>query len=308
MRYFGPGEHNIGTLSLSSGETVWLAAGAIVHGRIAGSGVRDVRIAGYGIVDKADPTQKGSVLAFKSCTNVLVEGILVRSSVRGWTCLADECEGVTFRGVKVMSFEHNGDGIDLKSTSRAVVENCFLRCIDDCIAVKSMKRGSVQRDVVVRGSTLFGFAYSDGFTIGFEQLGNVQDVTVSNCDILGARGGGGTGGHSAFSIVVDGPGAISDILFENLRCEDLVERKNLEIIITDGQKYVKATPGHVKGVRLKNIRWERGDLPLVFKGFGPENLVENVIFEGCTVGGKPLRGQKGVRMITNGYVRGVEYR
>lgn len=228
--------------------------------------------------------------------------------MRGWTCLADECDGLTFRGVQVMSFERNGDGIDLKSTSRVVVENCFLRCMDDCITVKSMKRGMVQCDVVVRGSTLFGFVDSDGFTIGFEQLGDVRHVTVSDCDILGARGGGGTGGHSAFSIVVDGPGVISDILFENLRCEELVERKNLEIIITDGQKYVKASPGHVQGVRLKDIRWERADLPLVLKGFGPGNLVENLVFEGCTVGGKPVRGPKDARMEINGYVRGVEFR
>ena len=165
----------------------------------------------------------------------------------------------------------------------------------------------MQHDVVVRGSTMFGFAFSDGFTIGFEQLGDVKDVTVSNCDILGARGGGGTGGHSAFSIVVDGPGAISDVLFENLRCAGSRGAEEPGDYRHRRAEIVKAPPGHVKGVRLKNIRWERGDRPLVLKGFGPENLVENVIFEGCTVGSKPLRGQKDVRMIMNGYVRGVEY-
>jgi polygalacturonase len=269
--------------------------------------VKDVRIAGYGILDKADRKQNGPTLMFKSCTNVLVEGILVRSSVRGWTCLVDTCEGVTFRGVKVLSFERNGDGIDLKTTSQAVIGNCFLRCIDDCISVKSMTRGIVQRDIVVRDSTLFGFAFSDGFTIGFEELGDVKNVTVSNCDILGARGGGRTAGHSAFSIVADGPGTISDVLFENLRCEDLVEKKNLEIIVTDGQAYVKSPPGHVRNVRLKNIRWERVDLPLIVKGFGPDNLVENIVFEGCIVGGKPLRGAKDARMEMNEHVRRVEF-
>ena len=171
-----------------------------------------------------------------------------------------------------------------------------------------MSRGTVQRDIAVRDSTLFGFAFSDGFTIGFEELGDVKNVTVSNCDILGARGGGRTGGHSAFSIVADGPGTISDILFDNLRCEDLVERKNLEIIVTDGQAYVKAPPGHVKGVRLKNICWERRDLPLVVKGFGPENLVEDVLFENCTLGGKPLRSDKDARLEMNEHVRRVEFR
>ena len=64
----------------------------------------------------------------------------------------------------------------------------------------------------------------------------------------------------------------------------------------------------MKDVRLKNIRWERGDLPLVVKGCGPKNLVENVVFEDCTVGGKPLRGVKDARLEMNEHVRRVEFR
>ncbi len=81
-----------------------------------------------------------------------------------------------------------------------------MRCRDDCVAIKSMNYELRVDSIFVTNNVMVGWACSDGVTIGFELNGSpVGNVFVRNCDILYARGGGGTGGHSGFSIVCDGP-------------------------------------------------------------------------------------------------------
>jgi hypothetical protein len=40
---------------------------------------------------------------------------------------------------------------------------------------------------------------------------------------------------------------------------------------------------------MKNISWENAAKPFIISGFSAENTVENIIFQGCTVDGKPIR-------------------
>jgi len=51
LHYFGPGIHEAGTIEMQDGETVYIEGGAIVHGVIVGRDVKDIRIAGRGILD-----------------------------------------------------------------------------------------------------------------------------------------------------------------------------------------------------------------------------------------------------------------
>jgi hypothetical protein len=93
---------------------------------------------------------------------------------------------------------------------------------------------------------MVGWANSDGVTIGFELNGGpVQNILVKNCDIIYARGNGRTGGHSAFSIVCDGPARVQNIRYEDIRVEEHVEFKNVEMIISDGKLYGIDPPGHI---------------------------------------------------------------
>jgi hypothetical protein len=139
---------------------------------------------------------------------------------------------------------------------------------------------------------LVGWQHADGVTLGFElQGGTVQNVLVKNCDILSARGQGRTGGHSAFSIVCDGPSDVKNIRYEDIRVEDEIEYKNLELIVTEGRRYGTEGPGHITGVYLKNIQWANKNKPFVIAGV-PNHFVEDVIFDNCYLAGKPITGFK----------------
>jgi hypothetical protein len=68
-------------------------------------------------------------------------------------------------------------------------------------------------------------------------------------------------------------------------------------------KYGVDPPGHVKGVRPRNIAWEVSK-PILLGGFSQDNLVEGITFENCTVSGRPLSAQTGV-IKKNEFVRDV---
>ena len=52
--YFGPGVHRPGKIQLKSGQTVYVAGGAVVYAMIEGHGVSGVRILGRGIIDSSE--------------------------------------------------------------------------------------------------------------------------------------------------------------------------------------------------------------------------------------------------------------
>ena len=183
-----------------------------------------------------------------------------------------------------------------------------MRCRDDCVAIKSMNPELSVDSVSVTNCVMVGWSCSDGVTLGFELNGGpVQNITVKNCDILYARGGGRTNGHSGFSIVCDGPAVVQNIIFEDIRVEEQMEFKNLELIVTDGTLYGIDPPGHIKNVIMKNISWENPDKPFVISGFSSDNMVENITFQGCTVGGKPLLSTKDANFMINEYTNGIVF-
>ena len=222
----------------------------------------------------------------------------------GWTNTLVNCEGLRYNHVKVLSFGPGGDGIDPLGSRHIVISNCFLRCTDDCIAIKAPASDQVVDDVVVADNTMVGFAFSDGVTIGFEtDAASISNITVRNCDVILARGGSRVEGHSGFSIICDGPAVVNNILYENIRVEKS-EIKLFELQITDGTKYGIGPPGHIKDITLKNVSWAH-EGPIVLKGFDESHRIQMITFDNCIVAGKPLRDIKSTIMQIGSFVDDV---
>jgi hypothetical protein len=301
IHYFGPGVHKPGYITLKDNETVYIAAGAIVYGGIRANGVSNVRVIGRGILDGG--FEFNQMVLVQNCKDVLFEGVMIRNG-DGWTNTLINCDGIKYNNVKVISFGPGGDGIDPLGSRKVVISNCFLRCTDDCIAIKAPASDQVVNDVLVTDNTMIGFAFSDGVTIGFEtNAASVSNIIVRNCDVILARGGSRVDGHSGFSIICDGPAVISNVLYENIRVEKS-EIKLFELQITDGTKYGVDPPGHIKDIKLKNISWAH-EGPIVLKGFDENHRIQNVTFENCKVAGKPLRNLKTKLMQIGNFVDDV---
>ena len=300
--YFGPGVYRPGYINLKDNETVYIAAGALVYGGIRAKGVSNIRVTGRGILDGGFEFKQ--VVLVENCKNILFDGVMIRNG-DGWTNTLINCDGIKYDCIKVLSFGPGGDGIDPLNSRRIIITNCFLRCTDDCIALKAPAAGQVVKDVLITNNTMVGFAFSDGVTIGFEMNAkSISGVTVRNCDVILARGGSRVEGHSGFSIICDGPAVIENILFDNIRVEKS-EIKLFELNVTNGTLYDAGPPGHIKNIRLQNISWAH-EGPIVLKGFDENHRVQKVTFENCSVAGKPLRDLKTKLMQIGNFVDDVE--
>ena len=299
--YYGPGIHDVGQIDLQSDQTIYIAAGAVVNARVRGNNLQNVRITGRGIL-------QGNV-RISGTSNLQVDGIFNRST-SGWTNTLTNCRNSSYRNVKVFSYGARWglDGINPVSCRNFTIDDCFMRCRDDCVAIKSMNPNLKVDSIFVTNNVMVGWAYSDGVTLGFELNGSpVQNVLVKNCDILYARSGGATGGHSGFSIVCDGPAWVQNIRFEDIRVEEQIEFKNLELIVTPGKYYGDDPPGHIKGVYLKNISWENTEKPFIIHGFSSDNMVEDITFDHCKVGGKILTNTSDANFKLNEFTREINF-
>ena len=288
VKYFGPGVHRPGYIELKDNETVYIASGAVVYGGIRADGASNIRVIGRGILD--GNYEHRQMVKIDNSRNILFEGVTIRNG-QGWTNTLVNCRDVEYKNVKVLGFGPSSDGINPAGSQRVRVTDCFMRCTDDCVAIKAPNYDHPVQDVYVVNNIMIGFAYADGVTIGFETNAEfVRNVEVRDCDILLARGGSRVDGHSGFSIICDGPAVISNILFENIRVEKS-EIKLFELNITDGTLYGDDPPGHIKDVTIRNVEWFH-EGPIVIHGFSKNNRVQNVTFENCRVAGKPLKRQK----------------
>ena len=298
VHYFGPGVHHPGYIELRDNETVYIDAGATVYGGIRANNVSNISVKGAGILD--GDFEYNSMVRLENCENIVFEGILIRYG-RGWTNTIINSRNVLYEGVKVISFGPSGDGINPLGSEKVRIRDCFLRCTDDCIAIKAPDYASNVEDIVVERNTMIGFAYSDGVTIGFEtNAPEVKDIVVRDCDILMARGGSRVNGHSGFSIVCDGPSVISNILFNDIRVEK-TEEKLFELIVTNGTLYGDDPPGNISGITLQNIRWFH-EGKILLTGLDDQHRIDRVVFKACTVNGKPLTSVSGTVIMKNKFV------
>ncbi len=297
--YYGPGVHQAGVITLQENSTLYLHGGAIVYGALRFAG-NNIRITGRGILDG---NYQHQLVLMENAANIQVDGVILRNG-RSWQNTLVNCSDIRYQNVKVISFGNSGDGINPVGSSHVTIDQCFLRCTDDCIAIKTPEADQVVDGITITNNTLIGYAFADGITIGFETNGPfIKNVQVENCDILIARGGSRVDGHSAFSIICDGPALISDIYYKNIRVEKDIE-KLFELNITDGSLYDNNPQGHIKGIYLENISWNVTG-PIILAGYDTNHLVKDVFFKNCTIAGQVLQSMDNPVFRINRFVKNV---
>ncbi len=126
------------------------------------------------------------MIQFKHCKNVLIEGITLRNSPF-WNIHPVFCHNITIQDVNIISPEksENTDGIDIDSSSKVRITNCYIDVGDDCIVIKSgldedgRRVGIPTEDVVIDNCTMkHGHG---GVVIGSEMSADVRNIVVSNC-------------------------------------------------------------------------------------------------------------------------------
>ncbi len=226
--YFGPGVHRPGKIQLQSGQTVYIAGGAVVYTAIEGRGVSGVRILGRGVIDTSEfeRGKGGGSIHLEDCSDVKVDGVIIRDSdVYGLSAFGSR--RLEISNVKLVGFwRYNSDGIDMCNTQDVVVRDSFIRSFDDSLAIKGVKghsggarplAGQSYDSQAVRNLRASGLViwcdWGRALEIGAETSApEIADVVFRDIDVIRNT-------HIAMDIQHSDRAAIHDIRFEDVRVE-----------------------------------------------------------------------------------------
>ncbi len=285
--YYGPGIHEVDNVRVTSGQTVYVAGGAVVRG-VPKPGGRslfslegeNITLRGRGIIDGTlCPTHSRHMVSVRG-TNILLEGVILRDS-SVWTVPIRRSEQVKVNNLKLLGYRANSDGIDICNSRNVEVIGCFIRTLDDLVVIKADKGQGPVRNIFVHDCVLWN-EVAHALSVGAELREDVDQVRFANCDVIHDKGREWT-----LRVYHCDAARISNVTFENLRIE---ETKRL-ISVWIGKQVWSRDPerGHIDGVTFRDIR-ATGTQPRVeLKGFDASHGVTDVKFERVSVNGQPLQ-------------------
>lgn len=312
--FYGPGIHEVGSLTVPSGKTVYVAGGAIVRGVIkpdekfgisSYSGLKTyaptftlkgegIVFRGRGIVDGSRSTTHARNLLAVRGQDIEIEGVILRDSST-WTIPIRQSDRVAVKNVKLLGYRANSDGIDICNSRDVTVDGCFIRTLDDLIVVKSDRGQGEVRKIVAKNCVLWN-EVAHALSVGAELRENVDDVLFTDCDVIHDLGREWT-----LRVYHCDAARVSNIRFENIRIEET--KRLISLWIGKAVWTRDDARGHIDHVVFKDIRAVGKDPRVEFTGFSDTNLVENVTLAGVIINGRPLKPDQ---IKSNAFVRRVQ--
>ncbi len=287
--YFGPGVHKPEKIALNSGQTLYLAGGAVVKAEVLAQGSK-IRICGRGILDGSDWEWRkgpiGNLIAIRNCSDVKVTGITLRGSSH-WTIVPNHSRNVTIRNVKLCNSRvQNDDGINPCNSQDVLITDCFIRSDDDCVALKGLDFSGANNNVeriTVENSTLW-CDRARIFLLGHESRAEfMRDITLRNLDII----------HFTMTAFLLEPGEdmrLQDVTVEDIRVYGEGQREFIRLRPAVNQYMRKKVPGFIQDVQFRNVTVEGrpGEYLVQIEGADAEHGVRDVSFENVSILGEKL--------------------
>lgn len=303
--YFAPGIHNAGIIRPQSGQTVYLAPGALVKGRIEAKDVHHVTVKGRGVLDSGRHSvrkEKTPGILFERCSEIKVEGIGLRGGT-WWQSLYLASRNIEVSHMNLFGKTVNTDGIDIDGVTNFTARDCFIRAEDDGFgwhAVDAKANGEIPtEETLAENCVIWNTGAGNGLRIGASMESPLfRNITFRNIDVLKHAGAAIRSDHSDWAWC-------KNIRFENFI--DETPARTVEIVIAktrySNDNGYKDERGHFDGLHFVNLVSPGG--AIVLRGADEEHLIENVTFENCSIGGAPLTNIQ--QITTNPFVRNVSF-
>lgn len=284
--YYGPGIYETNP-DLQSGQTLYIAGGAIVRGHIKIHDATNVKVKGRGLLDGFPFTRNPNIpldsndlaIDLKNSQNVELEGIIVVDHP-SWTVVPYKSSDINIKNLKLIS--RNSDGFDISSSQRVTIDGCFVDTWDDAIALKahayfeqSNYQGDV-KDIIIQNCVLRSGV--SALEIGYETNGNYfENILFKNIDILGY-------GPPGFGSMHNGNYAtVRNVRYENINIEGnggyIVDLQNL----VSGWGGTGAGTGRIKDIYYKDVSiyapFANSIRPSQIFGLSPEYNIDGITFE-----------------------------
>lgn len=295
VRYFGPGVHEAGIISIKSHETVYIEGGAVVYGVILSEDARDIKILGRGILD-ASRIERGKapeMICLRRVVNATISGIILRDP-HLYTVTPNWCDSISIDNIKLIGlWRYNTDGIHPENSTNMTIKNCFVRAFDDAIVFSGSRTAYNEHyrkmeNIVVDNCVIWN-DWGRALEIGAGTVTDtIRNITFSNCYIPHFTA-------VAMDIQNCDRAYISGIRYKNISVEDpvsdslrvgttpLVKQAWGKIIVLGiyGEFYSDDTlRGNINDISFENIRYNRA-YPATDDHFGFDSvrIEENPLYK-----------------------------
>jgi hypothetical protein len=305
---FGPGVTAAGTITVKSGQTVYLAPGAYVKGRVVTDGSGSVTVRGHGILSGIDyaitseawtnPQMIDGWSLQTGVMSVVVDGITITDAPG--PLINSGAGKANISNVKLMGWHFCTDGVSYGASS--TVSDSFFKVLDDNVHMD-------RENVVAKNLVVWLQVGGSILQMGWNLTSNVTKGWVTDVDVIGADRGAWKGsvdgglynnslvtaenfkGRNDAGVTYGGTGVDGGgVLIENVRVEPTMlqifalETKGTMVGYTEGL-------GTISGVTFKNITVAKAPLVKnVFDGNGTSTgQVKDLTFDGVTIAGAKLQ-------------------
>lgn len=359
LRY-GAGVHDIGRVELFSDTTVFIDRDAVLYGSFIAVNAENITVCGYGVIDGSRekrvsgddllpldyyapiPTDREAFLSFLTnnrvlngllrfyrCNNIHVEGVTLRDAST-FALIPANCDGVVIDNIKTIGmWRYNADGIDLFNCRNVTVRNCFLRDFDDCMVLKGICGWDAwDMEHILVENCVTWCDWGRNLELGAETNAPAyRRILFRDCDCIH--------GSTIFcDIQHHNRAEISDVTFENIRCEytrhQLSDTYQHDMAAPFVQTqpvrhpWLLAVPMFAMGLFSKDglhgcahditfrdiqILTDSDDLPLpvsVFAGLDSDHRVSRIRIQNVTVNGRRLTREEAQLQI-NKYTEDIQF-
>ncbi|MEO0964641.1 MAG: glycosyl hydrolase family 28 protein [Planctomycetota bacterium] len=291
-----PGVHAVEgqRVELPAGKTFYLAGGAHLRSYVIGERADGASLRGRGVIDGTgvdrqsiqwrDDGDAGFVF-FRRGANITVDGVTIFDSPF-WNLVTFGTTGFRARHLKSITWRVNNDGLQPRSCNDYAAERCFLKCADDCVAIKTRRAaGMTSRGLrftdLVCWNDIPGNAVEIGHT---SQADRLEDVMFERIDVVHAAGD--PGNSFTVSVHVIDHCRVRNITYRDLRVEghrtgDFRMSVGVSRYSTDDER------GRIDEVAVNGYHAESALTTSRFTGHDDQHRVENVTIENVTFAGVP---------------------
>ncbi len=293
IRYYGPGTYHE-NLNPKSGETIYLAPGAVIFGALNLWGVENVKVFGRGTIvydGPQDPNHDEGwmhkrdwhVIVMDHARNIQISGITCIVRSRTWMIQMLGSRNVRFDNVKVIGGcpgNANQDGMDWLGGGDTVIRDSFFRASDDIFALYGNWLGYDAKAITTPGETVeniliehsvLSTSISNVVRVSWPQkIFDSRNFTMRDSDVI-HMGMGGCKVPFGLLEIWDNPegrGRHENYSFENIRLESWysllqLRQQNPEIrdvrlkniwALEDPSLTPSMLSGDVRGVALRNVK------------------------------------------------------
>jgi hypothetical protein len=263
-----------------SDHDVYLAPGAVLQGGLTCKHGQNIRIFGSGIFDGTEVARqpgenwKGSAddafIHFLGGKDICWDGPTVFNSPF-WNLVPEGTENMRISHHKALTWVANTDGIQPRSCTNLIIEDCFFKCADDAIAIKTRRASAMHsKNIVVRNIVTWndaGSALEIGHT---SQADLLENVRFENIEIIRAVGG-------MIHIYLIDHCTVKNVHYDNIYIEGNYG-ENPEISFTIGKNFYSTDEqrGQVRDVVIRNLHLCQQFCGVVLQGFDEQHRIENV--------------------------------